>query len=285
MGLIDLILNFTGLLFWLTWRSGRFDPLVRTSVSSLAGTLRPAEKRKFRGWPSLLGLAGLLLGRAVLYWQLGAPAMWNPKLPLYFVVLAFRCDDFLPALVFSLLSFLRVFVVFYFWLLALCLVNRSYADADPVQRLLRLHLGRLARWNRLLQLAIIPLAVLVAWAALHPLLARVGVLGSSRSVAVILEQGLLVSLGLILTLKYLLPFFLFLYFLSSYVFLGNNPVWEFVSHTARSLLTPLRRLPLQIGRLDLAPLVGILLLLAVLEILPRAVLSFLDAHNLTAWPQ
>jgi uncharacterized protein YggT (Ycf19 family) len=285
MGLIDLILNFTGLLFWLNWRSGRFDPLVRTSVSSLAGTLRPAEKRKFRGWPSLAGLAGLLVVRAFLYWQLGSPAMWNPKLHLYFVLLAFRCDDFLSALVFSLLSFLRVFIVFYFWLVALCLADHGFSDTDPVQRLLRLHLGRLARWNRFVQLAIIPLAALMLWVALNPLLARVGVLSPARSVAIILEQGVLVSLGLILSLKYLFPAFLFLHFISSYVFLGNNPVWEFVSRTARSLLSPLRRLPLQIGRLDLAPLVGLVLLLVLLEILPRAILAWLTARKLACWPQ
>jgi uncharacterized protein YggT (Ycf19 family) len=254
-------------------------------VSSLAGTLRPAEKRKFRGWPSLAGLAALLVVRAVLYWQLGSPAMWNPKLHLYFVLLAFRCDDLLSALVFSSLSFLRVFVVFYFWLVALCLMDRSCAETDPVQRLLRLHLGRLSRWNRFLQLAIIPVAVLLLWTALHPLLARVGVISPARSVAIVAGQGLLVSLSLFLSLKYLFPVFLFLHFVSSYVFLGNNPVWEFVSRTARSLLAPLGRLPLKIGRLDLAPLVGILLLLAVLEIFPRSVLLFLDARNLTAWPQ
>jgi len=285
MGLIDFILNFTGLLLWLSWRSSRFDPLVRTSAASLAGTLRPAEKRKFKGWPSVVGLVGLLVVRAFLYWQIGSPAMWNPRLHLYFVVIAFRCDDFTSALVFSLASFIRVFAIFYFWLVALCLVDRGFSETDPVQRLFRLHLGRLARWHWFLQMTLIPVAVVLVWAALHPLLVRVGVVSPVRSVAFIFEQGLLVAVGLVLSLKYLFPVFLFLHFINSYVYFGNNPMWEFVSHTARSLLAPLRRLPLQIGRLDLAPLLGIVLWLGLLEILPRLVLFYLHRHNLNWWPQ
>jgi len=285
MGLIDFILNFTGLLLWLNWRASRFDPLVRTSVASLAGTLRRAEKRRFKGWPSLVGLIALLVIRAFLYWQIGSPAMWNPKLNLYFVVIAFRCDDFLSALVFSLVSFLRVFVVFYFWLVALCLVDRGLLEEDPVQRLFRLHLGRLARWHWIFKVTLIPVVVLLLWAGLHPLLVRVGVVSPVRSVTFLFEQGSLISLGLLLSLKYLLPVILFLYFINSYVYFGHNAVWEFISRTARSLLAPLRRLPLQIGRLDLAPLLGIVLLLVALEVLPRVVLHYLHRQNQSWWLQ
>lgn len=285
MGLIDFILNFTGLLLWLSWRSSRFDPLVRTSAASLAGTLRPAEKRRLKGWPSLVGLAGLLFVRAFLYWQIGAPAMWNPKLHLYFVVIAFRCDDFTSALVFSGVSFLRVFAVFYFWLMALCFVDRGFSETDPVQRMLRLHLGRPARWPWYVQMMLVPLVVMLIWAGLHPLLVRIGVVSPVSSPGFVFEQGLLVALGLFLSLKYLFPFFLFLHFLNCYVYFGNNPMLEFVSHTARSLLAPLRRLPLQVGRLDLAPLVGIVLLLVLLEILPRVALFYLHRHNQSWWPQ
>src|SRR5574341_1371323 len=98
MDVIDLILDLAALLLWLNWRSLRFDPLVRTSVSSLAGTLRRAEPRSTRAWRILFGLASLLVLRAVLYWLLGAPVEWTPKLHLGAVVLAFRVDMIGPAL-------------------------------------------------------------------------------------------------------------------------------------------------------------------------------------------
>ena len=89
MGLIDFILNLAGVLLWLSWRSIGMDPLVRTTPATLVGTLRRAEPRRLKGWQFLVGLAALLLLRAVLYRQIGPAADWTPKLDLFFVVLAF----------------------------------------------------------------------------------------------------------------------------------------------------------------------------------------------------
>jgi hypothetical protein len=44
-------------------------------------------------------------------------------------------------------------------------------------------------------------------------------------------------------------------------------------------------LPLRWGRVDFAPLVGIILLLLLLHALPNLVLSQLSRRNLTIWPQ
>ena len=66
MGLIDLILNLAGVLIWLSWRSVRFDPLVKTKPATLVGTLRRAEPRRMKGWQLLAGLGALLVLRAVL---------------------------------------------------------------------------------------------------------------------------------------------------------------------------------------------------------------------------
>ena len=132
MSLIDLILNLAGLLLWFNWRSMRFDPLAHSSAATLAGTLKRAEPRRLRGWQFLAGLGGLLLLRALLYWQVGGAAGWTPRLDLTWVVLAFRCDrlamrgDVLgSALLYSVLSFVRLLAVFYFWLLALAVINRK----------------------------------------------------------------------------------------------------------------------------------------------------------------
>ena len=74
MALIDFILNLAGLLLWLNWRSVRFDPLGRRTPATLIGTLRRAEPRRLRRWHLLAALGGLLLLRAVIYWQIGSAA-------------------------------------------------------------------------------------------------------------------------------------------------------------------------------------------------------------------
>ena len=74
-----------------------------------------------------------------------------------------------------------------------------------------------------------------------------------------LAQGAVIGLAVYLALKFLVVGFLGLYLLNSYVYLGDFPFLTFVNATARGLLRPLRRLPLRIGRVDLAPLAGMAL--------------------------
>src|SRR3974390_1650027 len=77
MGLIDFILNLAGLLLWLNWRAVRLDPLSRATPATLAGTLRRAEAPRLKRWHFLAALGGLLLLRAVLYWQIGSAVNWT----------------------------------------------------------------------------------------------------------------------------------------------------------------------------------------------------------------
>jgi uncharacterized protein YggT (Ycf19 family) len=285
MGLIDFILNLAGVLLWLSWRSIRFDPLVKTTPATLIGTLRRAEPRRLKGWQFLVGLALLLVLRALLYRQIGSAVDWTPKLDLFFVVLAFPSDALPAALLYSLLSFLRVLVVCYFWGLVLVIVNRSLADSDPLQRMLRLQFGSVARWPRLVQ-ALLPLVGTTGlWMALHPLLVRLGITGSIRSVSHLAEQGLLIGFAMCLTLQYLLPVFLLLHLIASHIYLGANPMWDFIGATAANLLAPLRRLPLRLPRFDFAPLAAVLLILFLLHWLPQFVLARLADSGVALWPQ
>jgi hypothetical protein len=48
-----------------------------------------------------------------------------------------------------------------------------------------------------------------------------------------------------------------------YVYLGRHPVWEFISQAARFLLWPLSFL--RFGKVDLAPLAGLGVVLALCE--------------------
>ena len=59
--------------------------------------------------------------------------------------------------------------------------------------------------------------------------------------------------------------FLALYVLNSYVYLGDFAFLDFVNTTSHGLLRPLRRLPLRVGRVDLAPLAGMALVMLAAE--------------------
>jgi uncharacterized protein YggT (Ycf19 family) len=285
MGLIDFILDLAGVLLWLGWRSIRFDPLVKTTPATLIGTLRRAEPRRLKGWQLLAGLALLLVLRGVLYQQIGPEADWTPKLDLLFVVLAFRGNLFLPALLFSVLSFLRLLLICYCWLLILVAINRQNAAPDPVLKLLRLQLGPVARWPWVLQW-LLPLIVAAGlWMALHPLMVQLEIAGRVRSVAHLAEQGLLVGTTLYLTLQYILPVFLFLHLIASYVYFGANPFWDFVGATAHNILKPLGRVPLRIARFDFSPIVGVALIFLLLHWLPRFILARLADNRISPWPQ
>ena len=285
MGLIDLILNLAGVLLWLSWRSIRFDPLAKSTPATLVGTLRRAEPRRLKGWQFLAGLAALLLLRAPLYHQIGPAADWTPKLNLFFVVPSFPSDVFHSALLYSVLSYTRILIVCYVWVLALVIINRRIADTDPLQKMLRLHLGPVARWPRLVQ-SVLPLVLIASlWMALHPLLAHFEITNRVRSNAHLAEQGILVGIAGYLTLQYLLPVFLLLHLVASYVYLGSTPLWDFIGATARNLLAPFRWMPLRIARFDFAPLAGVLLILGLLHWVPNLILGRMAENNVTLWPQ
>jgi uncharacterized protein YggT (Ycf19 family) len=285
MGAIDFILNLAGLLMWLSWRSMHFDPLIKSTPVTLIGTLKRAEPQRLKAWQVATVLTLIVALRAVLYWLIGAPANWTPKLNLEFVVVAFRSDSFSAAFAYSCLSFLRAWIVLYFWLGALAMINGASTETNPIQKLVRLHLGRTARWPVAVQLILPFLGVILLWCGLHPLLVYLGVMASARSTAHVVGQGSLVGLSLLLSLKYVLPALLFLHLVACYVYLGSNPLWEFVATTSMNVTWPLRRLPLRFGKLDFTPAVGVLLILWLLQWLPNLILARLAAAQLSAWPQ
>jgi uncharacterized protein YggT (Ycf19 family) len=113
---------------------------------------------------------------------------------------------------------------------------------------------------------LLPLLVTTAlWCALNPLLLWIDMV-PRVSTWQLLEQGAVIGLAAYFTLKYLVLGFLALYVVNSYVYLGDFPFLSFVNTTARGLLRPLRRLPLRIGRVDLAPLAGMALVMLAAEL-------------------
>jgi uncharacterized protein YggT (Ycf19 family) len=281
MSFINSILDIAGLLLWLSWRSIPFDPVVRATPATLAGTVRRAEPSKLRRWHFLLVLSGLLLVRALFYWGVD----WTSSLDFGVVAPSFRGDTLATALLFSLLSFARTWMIFHFWLLALAMINGRSAEGNPLHKLVLLQLGSVGRWPLALQ-AILPVIVVTAvWMPIQPLLALADVVKHSHSVWRVLGQGALLGGVLFLTLKSILPAFLFVHVISSYVYLGSNRVWDYIGLTSRRMLLPLERLPLRSGRVDFTPVVGIVLILLLLQVLPGVLAAQLARRNLTLWPQ
>jgi uncharacterized protein YggT (Ycf19 family) len=151
--------------------------------------------------------------------------------------------------------------------------------------MISLQLGLLARWPWLAQIAASILTVAVLWIIFHPAMVYAGVTTRAQSNLHLVEQGLLVGVGILLSLKYFLPAFLGVHLVASYVFLGKSPLWDFVGLTARNIVAPLNRLPLRAGRVDLAPIIVIVLTLLLLHTLPNFALAYLGQHNRTVWPQ
>jgi uncharacterized protein YggT (Ycf19 family) len=233
-----------------------------------------------------LGLLALLVGRSVFYWQAGSSLNWDPGIPLSSIALVshgnlvsgaapptvgicsntlmFRSD--LPGrmMLFSFFSFGATLGFFYLCLLLLSAVNAPVSDADPAQRLVRLHLGRLERWPVAVKL-LLPLLVMTAlWCALNPLLLWIDLV-PPVSTWHLLAQGAVIGLAAYFALKFVVLGFLALYVLNSYIYLGDSPFLSFVNTTARGLLRPLHWLPLRLGRVDLAPLAGMALVLLAAE--------------------
>ena len=271
MGLTNFILNLAGLLLWLSWRSIRFDPLVKTSPATLAGTLRRAEPSRLKRWHLLASLGALLLLRAMLYWQIGSEVDWTPNLHLggIDVAMPFRSDSWWRMVLFSGLSFAVTLGVCYLWLLLLSLVNGPAANPGALQKLVRVHLGRVERWPWPVKLLLPLLVSMLCWHLLSLLLSRIGIIPHAFSRTHRLEQALVIGLSSYLSWRYLIGALLALHLVGSYVYLGDQPFWSFVGMTGRNLLRPLDWVPLRLGKVDFAPLVGIALVFFFAEFAER----------------
>jgi uncharacterized protein YggT (Ycf19 family) len=204
----------------------------------------------------LVFIAGLLFLRAAIYRWIGGALGWTGKLDLFVVVLPFRSDFFLRILTYSFLSFGLMLGTFYVGLLLLSLLS----GPEPVNRLVRIPLGRVDDWPVWAKVSL-PFAVSAgAWLGLTWLLASLQILPPPLSLAHRLEQSLVVGLGSYLIWKFPVGVLLVLHLLSSYIYFGRHPVWKYVTATAQTLLLPLRKIPLRLGRVDFAPLVGVFLI-------------------------
>lgn len=259
MGYVDFILNLAGLLLWLNWRSIRFDPLVKRTPATLMGTLRPAAPQKLRRWHLLLFLAGLLILRAIIY-RWFAP-FWVGSLDLTVTALQFRSNFFVLMLTFSFLSFGLTLGVFYIGLLFLSLLS----GPDPIHALVKVPLGRIDGWPRWAKVLLPFLATMAVWLLLSWPLSWMQRLNLPMSLRI--EQSILLGLSSYLVWKFPIGALLVLHLLNSYIYFGRHPFWKYVGATAQTMLQPFKLLPfpLRLGKVDFAPVLGVVIVFLVAE--------------------
>ena len=253
---IDLILNLAGLLLWLNWRSIQFDPLTRRTPATLMGTLRPAAPKKWRRWHFLALIALLLVLRALIYRWIGPAVNWTASLDLGVTVLQFRSDWMARILVYSFCSFGVTLGVFYFCLLPLSLL----AGPEPMHRFVKIPLGVVDDWPRWAKIILPFVVTAVSWWLASWLFCWLQVMPYPVAVAHRLEQATVIGLDSYLAWRFPLGALLLLHLLSSYIYFGKHPFWKYVNETAQKLLLPLKQIPLRLGRMDFAPLVGIIII-------------------------
>lgn len=273
MGLLDFVLNVTGLLLWFAWCTARFDPLAHATARTLVGTLKPAAPVRFRRWPLLVGIVVLLLVRALFYWEVGPPVDWNPILNFGAVVLPFKSVFFIHVLVFSVLSFVRTLVIVYLWLIFLWAIAPLETRENPTAKLIKLYLGRITLLPAVVQV-LVPFIVSVGlWLTVEPVLGELGITSPVRSGGQLLVHAMLVSVSGYLTLRWIIAFLLLVYLVDTYVYMGKRPALDFGISIGGRLLRPLRKLPVRFRKVDLAPAVGIAIVYmigeAILAQLPR----------------
>jgi hypothetical protein len=263
MSLLDSILNLVGLLFWIHGRAASFRGGGAPARLSLISALKRTGPSSAR-WLSFGALAGLILLRALFYWHIGAPMDWQPRISMAAIVLTFRSDLFLRMLLYSILSFAFTLLLFYFWLLLLSMVNSRISNSDPLQKLVRQHLGWLDNLPLVLKIFLPPVIAAVCWAAFHPLLARAGIV-PAVSTANLIEQSIIIGTAAYLTWKYLIAIVLVVFVLGSYVYLGHWHLWTYLNVTAKTLLRPLGG-RLRLARVDFAPIAVIALVFFLAEL-------------------
>lgn len=270
MDFIDLILNLGGLALWVSWRSlGRSVRQPSIATHSLMANLRATQPRQGASrWPHLIGLIALLTLRSFFYHSVGPTVHWAPVLDFGPVGIAFRSDIFWRATLYSLLSFGKFLAIFYLWLMLLSAVNEKAPEYDPIQSWVRVHLGALDRLPFVVKAASPFVVGCGAWAVMSWGFGRAGMAPPATDASQLIKEASILGLCAYLPLKLPLIAIIGVHAVSSYVYLGTVEWLNYIDSTARNLLNPLRWLAL--GRIDLAPLVGIALVVYA-ELYGRAV--------------
>ena len=251
MSLVDLLLNLTALLMWVSWR-GISGLEAAGTAGTILGNLRPAERRSAPRLGYLGGLILLLMVRALIYRQVGPALYWHPGWSVNAVGLVFRSDSLLRMLAYSWLSFGWLLLTWYTWMVGILVINRPPRDRDGVTRAIRRQMGWMGGWPAW-ALAVWPMVMAgLGWALIGWLASESRLMPTLTDGRHLLQQSLVVGLSQVCVLRWAAAVILILHLLNLYVYLGNNPVWEFVQQTGERLSRPFAIF--RFGQLDLSPI-------------------------------
>jgi hypothetical protein len=197
----------------------------------------------------------LVVIRPMLYWLLGPALNWMPQISLGVITLPFRSDFLGRMFLFSFLSFGTTLAFFYLSLILLSILVGKQILTDPLRGIIRVQLGKIDSFPAIFKAFLPWFATLVLWCLLHKPLVDLGMVPATKSYAHLVEQGVVVGLGIYLAWKYLLVGILLLHLLNSYIYIGTWPFWTFIENPARQILKLVCWIPLRVSKIDFAPLV------------------------------
>lgn len=244
---LDTLLNCVGLALWLGWRGwgvGRSLRLPRWSASRRASCA--------------FALLLLLTLRPWLYWRWGIVRGDVPVLNLGVIAVPWNSRRFYGMAVFSTASFLVWCGALLAGFNVLSIASRRLRDRNPCAAWTTAQLGWFGRWPAGLKV-LLPWGVWGAlWVPAQPWLVAMHVaLPVADPARLWAQAAVLGAMTVLVWPGFLLPVLL-LGLLRQFVFLGDGIGMEFVDAVCRWATRPLRRWPLEIGRVDLTPAIGII---------------------------
>lgn len=259
MVLFDWLLNMAALLLWLSATRFGASPVQRRPLT-LAGNLKPASRAESRTWPVVAALLGLLVVRAVVYWNLGRSLNWVATWSPGSVTVAFRSDFLGRMFLYSFWSFAWTLFHWYAALVFLAGIHGEPREGEPVARMIRDHLRAAGQMPRALLLLWPGVGLMLLWPLLHALFSLAGVLPPIPLGRRLLSQSLAVGLGGWMTLRWPLTVVLVFGMFLNIVYVGSHPLWTYLESLLSRMLRPLRWLPLRIARIDFLPMIALIAL-------------------------
>jgi hypothetical protein len=183
------------------------------------------------------------------------------------ISIPWRSDLLGRMILFSTMSFAIALGFYYAWIFLLSAVRPNKNEADVMQRFVRAQLGWLEKIPSGLKLLVPAVVAGLCWIGFVQLLGELELLPLPKSTETLWGQAGAIALASVLAWEWLLPVLFLLHLLNIYVYLGTHPAWAYISEVSRRLLAPLSFL--HFGKVDLAPVAGIAIVIVLGELVIR----------------
>lgn len=245
MDWLDSLLNCVALALWLGWRGwgvGRSLRLPRWSARRRAACA--------------IALLFLLTLRPWAYWRWGVIRGDVPVLNLGVTAVPWNSRMFYRMAIFSSASFLVWWGALLAGFNVLSIASRPLRERNPWAAWAAAQLGWFGRWPTVLKVLLPWAAWGALWTPARPWLVAMHVALPVSDPDRLWEQAAVLGAMTIVVWPFFLLPVLLLGLLKQFVFLGDGIGMEFVDAVCRWATRPFRWLPLEIGRVDLSPAVG-----------------------------